>query len=132
MIRPCNMCVFFIFVCLFIYFFAQVYFRFEKKLTIKLFLILSKSNILIRNVSKSDNTSIIKYFYSFIKWKKWATKNNVQVFPVNSLHLTLYLTFLVQNGCGKSVITDAFYGFRWAHTLVGIISPTDSLIVKMF
>lgn len=80
--------------------------------------------------ARADNTNK-KYFYSFMRWKRWADSHNIsQTFPVTNFHLCIYLSYLHQSGCTSSSLSAAFYGIRWAHVLVGEASPTDSTLCK--
>ncbi|XP_069109074.1 uncharacterized protein, partial [Argopecten irradians] len=79
--------------------------------------------------AKADKT-VQKYYYGFQKWTKWASANNVAVFPVKPLHLCLFCKFLTSNGTSQSVLTEIFYSVRWVHLSVGESSPTDHCLVK--
>lgn len=79
--------------------------------------------------AKAENT-VKKYIYGFCRWKKWASKNKLTVFPVESLHLCLYCSYLLQNDTTSSALSDIFYSIRWAHNTVGVVSPTESLLVR--
>lgn len=81
------------------------------------------------NNSKAEST-VHKYFLGFKKWSEWARTNNIGVFPVSSLHLCLYCSYLVQKGTTAAALSDIFYSVRWAHNVVGVISPTESCLVK--
>lgn len=54
----------------------------------------------------------------------------VQCFPARAIHVALYLASLVQNSSTPSVVIQAFYSKKWAHSVIGSDSPTDSLLVK--
>ena len=45
-------------------------------------------------------------------------------------HLCIYLSFLVRNNGNVGSITDAMYGIKWAHDIVGKTSPTVSQLVR--
>ncbi|CAG2190707.1 unnamed protein product [Mytilus edulis] len=82
--------------------------------------------------SKSDNT-VKKYYYGFLRWKKWAEINHisdVDILPTKPLYLALYLASLVQFSATSSPVCDAFYSIKWAHSIIGADSPTDSQLVK--
>ncbi|KAK3084851.1 hypothetical protein FSP39_020209 [Pinctada imbricata] len=68
-----------------------------------------------------------------MRWKKWATSNQIserQCLPAKAIHVAIYLSSLVQNSQTPSPITQAFYGIRWAHSLISEPSPTDSELVR--
>ncbi|XP_063410400.1 uncharacterized protein LOC134693496 [Mytilus trossulus] len=82
--------------------------------------------------SKSDNT-VKKYYYGFLRWKKWAEINHisdVDILPTKPLYLALYLASLVQFSATSSPVCDAYYSIKWAHSIIGADSPTDSQLVK--
>ncbi|XP_069109457.1 integrase/recombinase xerD homolog [Argopecten irradians] len=79
------------------------------------------------------NSTVRKYCYGFLRWRKWAKQNGFEeenIFPVKPFHLCIYLTFLVKNNGNVGSLTDAMYGVKWAHDIVGRVSPTVSLLVK--
>ena len=81
---------------------------------------------------KSSNT--VKSFYrAFMLWKSWATSNGItsnQRLPAKAIHVALYLACLVQQSVSPSPVVHAFYGIRWAHSVISVPSPTESDIVK--
>ena len=42
----------------------------------------------------------------------------------------MYLQHLAESRCSKSAVEDAVNGLAWAHSTAGVLSPTDSPIVK--
>jgi len=71
-----------------------------------------------------------KYLGAFKRWKTWAAGYKLSVFPVQEVHLALYLQHLAEAKCSKSAVEEAVNGLAWAHSMAGISSPTDSPIVK--
>ena len=81
--------------------------------------------------SKAESTNN-KYSRSFKKWQKWANDNSISnKLPIKPLHVCIYISFLMQNNGTLGSINDTFYGIRWAHNLMGEVSPTESLMVKL-
>ena len=67
---------------------------------------------------------------TFQRWKSFASsKVEMQVFPVRTEHVALYLQHLLRTTNSHSAVDSAIYGTRWAHNLAGIPSPTDSPII---
>ncbi|XP_076105607.1 uncharacterized protein LOC143073733 [Mytilus galloprovincialis] len=82
--------------------------------------------------SKSNNT-VQNYYYGFLRWKKWALSNGISsefILPAKPIHVAIYLACLVQQNRTPSPINQAFYSIRWAHSIISVISPTDSDLVK--
>ena len=75
-------------------------------------------------------TTTKKYLGAFRRWKIWATEHNLQVFPVEGVHIALYLQHLAETKCSKSAVEEAVNGLAWAHSMAGIPSPTVSPIVQ--
>ena len=73
------------------------------------------------------------YYSAFMRWKHWARSNEIpesECLPAKAFHVALYLACLVQQCQSPSPVHQAFYGIKWAHSFIGIQSPTDSDIVK--
>ncbi|XP_046573043.1 uncharacterized protein LOC124281076 [Haliotis rubra] len=52
------------------------------------------------------------------------------VLPIAPLHCAIYLLSIVQRSESISPVVNAFYSLRHAHTVIGLVSPTDSMLVK--
>ena len=76
------------------------------------------------------NTTTKKYLGAFRRWKIWATEHNLQVFPVEGVHIALYLQHLAETKCSKSAVEEAVNGLAWAHSMAESPSPTVSPIVQ--
>ena len=85
-------------------------------------------------LSESRASSTVKsYFKSFQKWNDWLKQNNLQPdqgSSVKPLTVGIYLAGLIQKGFSVNVLTAAFNGIRWAHSVIGVTSPTESELVK--
>ena len=70
------------------------------------------------------------YRRSFARWKKFASsKSEFQHFPAKTEHVALYLQHLIDTTHSQSAVDSAIYAIQWAHTMAGIPSPTNSLII---
>ena len=81
---------------------------------------------------KSSNT-VKSFYHAFMRWKSWATSNGIpsnQRLPAKAIHVALYLACLVQLSVSPSPVVHAFYGIRWAHSVISVPSLTESDIVK--
>ena len=69
-----------------------------------------------------------KNIAAYKRWQSWAKCQLVQIFPANSLHVDLYLTFLTETTKSRGAIEAALYGIKWAHKICGSLDSTgDSL-----
>ena len=50
--------------------------------------------------------------------------------PASPCHVALYLQHLIEESHSPCVVNSAVYGTKWAHTKVGIPSPTDNPIIE--
>lgn len=67
-----------------------------------------------------------------MKWVKRLEKNGIydKMSIMKPLVICVYLASLIQEGVSVSVLSSALYGIRWAYSVIGISSPTDSELVK--
>lgn len=79
--------------------------------------------------SKSNNTNK-KYYYSFNRWKKFASDHDLNDLPAQSIHIALYITSLIDKHSSHYVVESALYAIKWAHDLNGYTDPTDNSFVK--
>ncbi|KAL5021412.1 hypothetical protein ScPMuIL_000567, partial [Solemya velum] len=98
-----------------------------------------ESSILARTISsyllqsKSDST-VKKYYSSFLKWKNFCESSGYQPLPAEPIHVVLYLSTLLDSPDDISfhVISSVVYGIKWAHRLNALADPTEnSLVVNM-
>ena len=54
----------------------------------------------------------------------------VTSFLAESLPVALYLQYLLETTSSCSSVDAAFYGIKWVHETPGLVSPTDSLLVR--
>ena len=54
----------------------------------------------------------------------------VRVFPAEGIHIALYLQHLGESRYSKSAVEDTVNGLAWTHSIPGVLSPTDSPIIK--
>ncbi|CAC5406318.1 unnamed protein product [Mytilus coruscus] len=64
--------------------------------------------------------------YGGYLWERFILKEGGQSLPANPIHVALYLTKLIDTGSSYSVIQSAFYGIKWAHTVQGLLDPTEN------
>ena len=75
--------------------------------------------------------TVKKYSGAFLRWKLWAErKKEVCVFPASALHISLYLSYLIQKADSIAPVEQAVYALAWVHSLAGIENPTQHPQVK--
>ncbi|XP_021353759.1 uncharacterized protein LOC110450524 [Mizuhopecten yessoensis] len=82
--------------------------------------------------SKASSTTRA-YYQGFLRWKTWASNKGIseaECFPAKAIHAALYLACLVQHNSTSSPVTQVFYSLKWAHSIIGRDSPTDTLLVR--
>ena len=72
-----------------------------------------------------------KYLYAFGHWKKWAeAMDGVTVFPVEAIHLALYLQHIGNSTGSRAAVEEAGYALAWIHQAAGLPSPTNDPFVQ--
>ena len=72
-----------------------------------------------------------KYLGAFGRWKRWAEAHqDVPSFPVQDIHLALYLQHLGESVESKSAIEEAVYALDWLHGVAGLGPVGSSPIVQ--
>jgi integrase len=71
------------------------------------------------------SATTLQYESSFKGWTEWASKfEEVDVLPVQPLHLCLYLISLAQRAVSIAKLNSAIAGIAWMHKINGLDSPT--------
>ena len=79
---------------------------------------------------KADSTTK-KYLGAFQRWKTWAeARRGVPSFPVQEIHLVLYLQHLSESVQSKSAVEEAVHAVSWLHQMAGLPSIAGSPIVQ--
>ncbi|KAK3086108.1 hypothetical protein FSP39_013698 [Pinctada imbricata] len=93
-----------------------------------------KVDLLTELIMESRSEGTVKCYYSaFMRWKKWAQSYGIsesEVLPAKAFNVALYLVSLVQNSRSPGPVISAFYGIKWAHSLISAPSPTECVLVK--
>ena len=80
--------------------------------------------------SKAPSTER-KYMYAFGRWKKWAEAMCcISVFPVDPIHLALYLQHIGDSTGSCTAVEEAVYAIAWTHQAAGLTSPADDPFVQ--
>ena len=66
--------------------------------------------------SKADNT-VKTYNCNFKQWCKWCSDFNLSPLPSTEYHVSLYVTFLVQEKLSVAKVEQSLYAIKWAHEL---------------
>ena len=72
--------------------------------------------------SKADSTTK-KYLGAFKRWKLWAeARQGVLAFPVQDIHLALYLQHLGESVESRAAAEKAVHALAWLHQMAGLPS----------
>jgi len=55
-----------------------------------------------------------KYLGVFKRWRVWADSHHITTFPVNEVHLAVYLQYLGEIKASKSAVEEAVNSVSWA------------------
>ena len=81
--------------------------------------------------SRADST-VKKYMAAFQRWERWAqARREVTVFPVNEVHLALYLQHLSEQTQSRSAVEEAVNAVSWIHQVSGLAAPNECAFVRM-
>ena len=79
--------------------------------------------------SKSESTNN-KYFGHYKRFKSFCVLKGFPYKPAQSIHVAIYLTHLLDSKVSFHVISAAFYGIKWFHTMNNLPDPTQNNWVK--
>ena len=80
--------------------------------------------------SRADSTTK-KYLGAFQRWKIWAdARQGVPSFPVQEIHLVLYLQHLSESTGSIAAVEEAMHALSWWHGLAGLHPLGESPLVK--
>jgi len=71
-----------------------------------------------------------KYLGGFKYWKLWANCHPLRAFPVNGVHLALYLQHLANTKSPKAAVEEAVNSVAWAHAMAGLPLLTATPLVQ--
>ena len=76
-------------------------------------------------------STVKKYSVAFVRWKKWASaRREIEIFPVQPLHLSLYLSYLIQKSASAAPVEHMVCAISWVHTIALQEDPTEHSLVK--
>ena len=65
------------------------------------------------------------YTNGFQRWKKWAVDNNVQPIPANPVHVSLFLTSILEGTSSHHSVRNTTYSIDWSHKVAGLELPSS-------
>ena len=80
-------------------------------------------------VSSRSKGTVSKYYGAFKRWTNFAQSNGMDSIPAQPIHVSLYLTYLIDKHSSFSVLQSAFYAIKWAHKMRGLDDPTGNHFV---
>ena len=57
-------------------------------------------------------------------------KKNYQSVPADPIHVTIFISNLVDQNCSFSVISAVFYAIKWVHNINNFVVPTENGFVE--
>eukprot|EP00731_Ephydatia_muelleri_P033190 Em0026g10a len=83
-------------------------------------------------LSSTADSTTKKYLGAFKRWKLWAeARQGVPVFPVQDIHLALYLQHLGESVESRAAAEEAVHALAWLHQVAGLPSVGDSPLVRV-
>lgn len=79
--------------------------------------------------SKADNTNK-KYFQHFKRFQSFCAVRGFCAKPASSIHVSIYLTHLLDSGVSYNVLSATLYSIKWVHSINGLIDPTINSLVR--
>ena len=80
--------------------------------------------------SRADSTTK-KYLGAYQRWKTWAeARHEVPAFPVQAVHLALYLQHLSESVQSKAAVEEAVHALSWLHEVAGLEAVGSVPIVQ--
>lgn len=70
------------------------------------------------------------YGYAFQRWKKWAKSYALQVVPANPVHVSIFLTSVLEENKSYHSARTIMYAIDWAHKVAGIEPPSHHPLVR--
>ena len=78
--------------------------------------------------AKSDSTNT-KYLSYLNKRKSFIKPKGGSAIPASPIHVSLYLSEMIDKKCFYGVISATVYTIKWTHVLQGIDDPTENSFV---
>ena len=79
--------------------------------------------------SRADKTND-KYRASFKKFQQFCAQKNYQSVPADPIHVTIFISTLLDQNYSFSVISAVFYAIKWVHNINNFVDPTENGFVK--
>ena len=79
--------------------------------------------------SRADKTND-KYRASFKKFQQFCAQKNYHSVPADPIHVTIFISTLLDQNCSFSVISAVFYAIKWVHNINNFVDPTENGFVK--
>ena len=74
-------------------------------------------------------STVQNYTGGFRRWKKWCVNTAISHFPANSVHVALYLMFIIESKESYHAIKNASYSIDWAHKIASSEVPSQHPMV---
>ena len=79
--------------------------------------------------SRAEKTND-KYRASFKKFQQFCAQKSYKSVPADPIHVTIFVSNLLDQNCSFSVISAVFYAIKWVHNINNFVDPTENGFVK--
>lgn len=79
--------------------------------------------------SRADRTND-KYKSAFKRFQQFCADKSYQPLPADPIHVTIFMSYLLDQKYSFSVISSIFYAIKWVHNVNNYIDPTENGFVK--
>ena len=79
--------------------------------------------------SRADKTNE-KYRASFRKFQQFCAQKGYRSLPADPIHVTIFISNLLDQNCSFSVISSVYYAIKWVHGINDFVDPTENGFVK--
>ncbi|XP_060077422.1 uncharacterized protein LOC132556976 [Ylistrum balloti] len=80
--------------------------------------------------ARSEST-VSRYFSYFRKWEDFIVREHACALPAQPIHVTLYVSYLLDKGSSYNVVNAAVYAIKWAHSISSLPDPTENGVKNM-
>ena len=79
--------------------------------------------------SGADKTND-KYKSAFKKFQQFCADKSYQLLPADAMHVTIFMSYLLNQKHSFSVISSMFYAIKWVHNVNNYVDPTENIFIK--
>ena len=93
---------------------------------------LLEANVAQEGLAEHISSYLLSSSYNscFKKFKTFCADRGYQCLPANAIHVTVFLSSLLDQNVSYSVISAVFYAIKWVHNINNYVDPTENGFVK--